>query len=266
MKKLLSIAAVSLVLGGPIPAVHGYTVFCTNCSNVFTQLLDRVTNVSQLSELVSQTEQQIQQTVQQISLVQHAIQNTMQLPSNLRSQLTSQLNTLAQRTLDLKTYRGEQNALAQVFNKLFPESSEFADLAGATPEQIAAANQQYQAHFDKWSQAIDESSQATFQLSGSQLKDLSDSGQLQDYLNNLVETPTGQMQAMQAGNQLAALQIQEARQFRELMATKTQSDLAEKMKSEKRDEWMNKQWEQATNTDKFKNLDQLDAALPLTSN
>lgn len=262
MKKFLSIAALTLVVSTSAPfASHAMTVFCANCSNLFTQLLERATSLSQLTELVSQTQQQIQQTVQQIELVKHAVQNTMQLPTNLRSQLTSQLTNLAQQTLNLKTYRGEQNALAQVFNQLFPEQSEFANLAGASPEQIASANQRYQAHYDQWSQAIDESSQATFQLSGSQLKDLSDSGQLQDYINNLLETPAGQMQAIQAGNQLAALQIQEARQFRELMATKIQSDLAGQMKAEKESEMEVARWRELTSTEKLKAADRRNESL-----
>jgi P-type conjugative transfer protein TrbJ len=261
MKKLFTVAAVSLSLLVPSFS-FGSTVFCVNCSDRFVQAMERATSISQLTELTSQTHQQIQQTVQQIELVKRAIQNTMQLPVNLRSQLTSQLTSLAQRTMDLKTYRGEQNALAQVFNKLFPEQSEFADLAGAGPDQIAAANQRYQDHYNNWSQAIDESSQATFQLSGSQLKDMEDSGQLQDYINNLVETPDGQMQALQAGNQLAAIQIQEARQFRELMATKTQSDLAGQIKEEKIDEAARERWIQATKTDKLEAPSDLRDPLP----
>jgi P-type conjugative transfer protein TrbJ len=251
MKKLLSVAAVSLSLLVPSFSCAFDTVYCTNCSNQFTQALERATGLDQLVQLTSQTQQQIQQTVQQIELVKRAIQNTMQLPENLRSQLTSQLTSLAQRTMDLKTYRGEQNALAQVFNNLFPEQSEFADLAGAGPDQIETANRRYQEHYDNWSQAIDDSSQATFQLSGTQLKDLEDSGQLQDYINNMTSTPDGQMQALQAGNQLAAIQIQEARQFRELMATKTQSDLARDMKAEKQDEAARARWLQATKTDEL---------------
>ena len=39
-----------------------------------------------------------------------------------------------------------------------------------------------------------------------------------------------------AGNQLAALQIQEARQLRELLATKIQSDLASRQKIEKEEQ------------------------------
>jgi|GEM_PF-4265361 len=174
MKKLLSIAAVSLSLLSPSFS-YGITVTCLNCSNLFTQALEHITGLDQLVQLTQQTEQQIQQTIQQINLVKNAIQNTMQLPDTLRNQLTSQLVNLAQRTMDLKTYRGEQNALAQVFNQLFPDQSTFADLAGASPDQIAAANQKYQDHYDQWNKAIDESTQATFQLSGAQLKDLEDS-------------------------------------------------------------------------------------------
>ncbi|MDM8217269.1 P-type conjugative transfer protein TrbJ, partial [Desulfovibrio piger] len=51
--------------------------------------------------------------------------------------------------------------------------------------------------------------------------------------NSLLDTPEGQQQALMAGNQLAALQIQEARQLRELVATKVQSDLAGQVKKEK---------------------------------
>ena len=265
MKKLLSITAVSLSLLVPSFS-FGATVYCSNCSTQFTQALERATGLDQLAELVSQTREQIQQTIQQIEMVKYAIQNTMQLPEQLRSQLSSQLTSLAQRTMNLQTYRGEQNALAQIFNQLFPDQSEFADLAGAGPDQIAWANQQYQNHYDNWSQAINESTQATFQLSGSQLRDLENSGELESYINNLLSTPDGQMQAIQAGNQLAAIQIQEARQFRELMATRAQSDLARDMKAEKYDEMITEEWRKATNTDGLDAPDSRNDPLPLTTN
>ena len=41
------------------------------------------------------------------------------------------------------------------------------------------------------------------------------------------------MQALQAGNQLATIQINEARQLRELVATQIQSDLTSQQKAEK---------------------------------
>ena len=80
---------------------------------------------------------------------------------------------------------------------------------------------------------MDDSTKATFQLSGQQLKELEESGELEDYMNELLSSPDGQQKALMAGNQLAALQIQEARQLRELIATKVQSDLASQEKAEK---------------------------------
>ena len=74
---------------------------------------------------------------------------------------------------------------------------------------------------------MDDAAKSTFQLSASQLQELENSGQLEDYINRLLSTPDGQQKAIMAGNQLAALQIQESRQLRELVATKFQSDLSE---------------------------------------
>lgn len=78
------------------------TVYCTNCSDRFTQALDRVTNVEQLRQLAKEYEQSVQQTVQQIALVQNNIeqyanmlQNTLSLPQNLLNQAKQDLNRLA---------------------------------------------------------------------------------------------------------------------------------------------------------------------------
>jgi P-type conjugative transfer protein TrbJ len=98
---------------------------------------------------------------------------------------------------------------------------------------------------------VDQASEATFQLSGQQLKDLENAGELQNYINGLLQSPDGQMKAIQSGNQLATIQIQEARQLRELMATTTQSSLASQMKTEKESQMETEQWKNATKTTDF---------------
>jgi len=245
MKKLLIIAAITLTLN-PIFS-FGEVVTCTNCSTVFTQLLEQATNLEQLSTMTNQYTEAITQTAQQISLVQHAIRNTMQLPQAMRGELAGQMTQLANLTSQLRTQRGDYTALAQIFNRLFPEQSTFADLtAASTPEEIDAANQQYRQHQDKWSASVDEASLATYQLTGRQLQDLSDAGTLETYVQSLLDSPDGQMKAMQAGNQLAALQLQEQRELRELVATSTQSTLASQMKAEKKEQARAAWWQEAT--------------------
>lgn len=235
----------SLLMSG---SASGYTVFCTNCSDRFMQTLDRATNLKQLTELYSQTSNAISQTSQQIAMVRNMIQNTMQLPSSLRSQLSGQLMQLASLTNQLRTQRGDFTSLGQIFNTLFPDQSMFLEIANAGPADIESANRKLQAHWDTWSRSVDQASEATFKLSGKQLADLENSGEMQSYIDNLIATPEGQMQAMQASNQLSAIQIQEARQLRELMATSTQSALAAQMKAEKESQADQEWWRKATDT------------------
>jgi len=262
MKKLLIIATVTLTLNVPIFS-FGEVVTCTNCSTVFTQLLEQATNLEQLSTMTNQYSEAITQTAQQIQLVQHAIQNTMQLPQAMRGELAGQMTQLANLTNQLRTQRGDYTALAQVFNQLFPAQSTFSNLtAASTPEEIDAANQQYRQHQDKWSASVDEASLATYQLTGRQLQDLSDAGTLETYVQSLLDSPDGQMKAMQAGNQLAALQLQEQRELRELVATSSQSTLASQMKAEKKDQLEREQWREATQTTILRAPNHLDDPLP----
>jgi len=206
-------------------------IVCSNCSTIVQQILDEITNISQLAELISQTEQSMQQTEQQITMVNNMLQNTKQL-----SAAANGLTQLAQLTVQLNVQRGDLNSLAQIFNSQYPEQSTYSNIS----------NQQLQSYQDNWSQEVDRASQATFQLSGKQLADLQDSGGLQDHMNQLLSTPDGQMQAIQAGNQLSAIQIQEARALRELVATNTQSTVSTQMKAEKNDELRMEQWRKAT--------------------
>ena len=253
MKKVFSAAALAamVTISDPAPAP---AVFCSNCSTVFQQVLEYATQLKELAELVTQTQEAIKQTEMEIK-------NLEKLGKDLRDNPLETLLDLANKTSKLNTYRAEENVLAQIFNELFPEQSMFADLAGASASEIDAANKKYQKHYDEWSKAIDQATQATFQLSGRQLKDMEESGELRGYLENLLNKPEGHMQAIQAGNQLAALQIQEIRQFRELAATQAQSEITQQMKQEKQEEMRKEIKREMTTTDKLESPDRRGEAL-----
>ena len=249
---ILSIFVLSLN-AAPARAV---TVACTNCSNMITQILEQITNLDQLATLRNQVSEAVTQTAQQIRMVQQNIeqyanmlQNTAQLPANLINQIQNEFTRLANLSSILKTQRGDMRALEQIFMNLFPEQSLFSDLAKASPAQVAEANARYEAEWNKWAANVDQATQATFQLSGQQLADLQqDPGRFQQYIDNLLSTPDGQQKAIMAGNQLAALQVQEARQLRELMATQVQSALASQMKTEKEGQMHQELWREMSNT------------------
>ena len=133
----------------------------------------------------------------------------------------------------LSTMRNDVVGLGNVFDELYSAQSELKDLARMPRNMLQGGMTTYHTSWDNWSRRVDDSTKATFQLSGKQLKDLEESGELETYINELLSTPDGQQKALMAGNQLAALQIQEARQLRELLATRIQSDLASQDKAEK---------------------------------
>lgn len=256
MKKLFLIISM-LVLS--TSSSQAFTVTCINCSNSLMQSLDRVTNVKQLSNMIDQYQEAVEQTRQQMTMVQQNIdqyenmlQNTAMLPANLVNGLKNNLTRLASLSSTLRTQRGDIVALGEIFTTLFPEQAFFGSLAGASPAQVEDANRRYRQEWDKWAESVDQAAQATFQLSGQQLADLQrDPERFQRYIDDLLSTPDGQQKAIMAGNQLSALQVQEARQLRELMATQVQSELVGQMKAEKERQMCEESWRETIKTDRI---------------
>lgn len=256
MKKLFLVMTMLALFASSTQAI---VVTCTNCSNSLMQSLDRVTNVEQLSSLLKQYQEAVEQTRQQLTMVQQNVeqyetmlQNTATLPANLINELKNNLTRLASLSSVLKTQRGDIVALGEIFTTLFPEQAFFGTLAGASSEQVEEANSRYREEWDNWAESVDQASQATFQLSGQQLADLQrDPDQFQQYIDDLLSTPDGQQKAIMAGNQLSALQVQEARQLRELMATQAQSSLASQMKAEKEGQMAEEAWRETIKTDRI---------------
>ncbi len=241
MKKIILSIALAGVLALPSQKAYAYSVVCVNCSTIFTQIMEQVTNLDQLQSLYNQYAEEVKQTMQQIELVKNNIQqyenmlkNTENLPDNILSFLSNELGELAMLTNDLKTLKADVSTMGTIFDTYYPEQDYYKDIAGLANTEVKNGNMIIRSEFDDMSRRIDDATKATFQLSGQQLKDLHDTGELENYINKLLQTPEGQMQALSSANQLSALQLQESRQLRELMATSIQSDLASQIKDEKK--------------------------------
>ncbi|WP_165178197.1 P-type conjugative transfer protein TrbJ [Desulfovibrio sp. ZJ369] len=221
-------------------ASAAYTVYCTNCSDRVTQAIEKATSLEQLTTLLKEYDEAIQQTAAQLQMVQqnieqytNMVQNTVMLPANIIRKISSELSKVARITNALNTMRNDVAGLGNVFDGLYQAQAELKKLANMPRNMLSQGGMTYRTSWDSWSRRVDDSTRATFQLSGQQLKDLEESAELEAYMNELLSSPDGQQKALMAGNQLAALQIQKARQLRELIATKVQSDLASQEKAEK---------------------------------
>lgn len=238
MKHILTLSATLLMVLSLASPGRAATVFCTNCSTIWTQQMERVTNLHQLNELMKSYKESILQTQQQIALVQNNIlqyqnmlKNTLKLPANLLDQVKGEFSKLAQLTNELNTLKGDVLAMGEVFDDIYPDLELLKNMAGGESEMSVKEI------WTKWSQETDRAAQVAFQVTGSQLKDLAEnSDALDSHIESLLSTPEGQMQAIQSGNSLAALQIKELRDLRLMMATNIQAAVQSQMKEEKREQ------------------------------
>lgn len=238
MKHIFTLSATLLMILTLASPGRAATVFCANCSNNWTQQIEKVTSMEQLKQLMKSYSEAIQQTQQQIALVQNNIlqyqnmlKNTLNLPANLLDQVKGEFSKLAELTNELNTIKGDVLAMGEVFNDIYPDLELLKNMAGGESDMTVKEI------WTKWSQETDRAAQVAFQVTGSQLKDLAEnSDALDSHIENLLSTPDGQMQALQSGNSLAALQIKELRDLRLMMATNIQAAVQSQMKAEKREQ------------------------------
>lgn len=209
---------------------HAYSGYCTNCSEKWVQLLDRITNVQQLTtamdhyaEGVRQTTQQIRMVQQNIEQYQNMLQNTKNLNPSLLSSIAGDFRRLGELQRQLKLQRGDLESMQRVYQEMYPGYD------GMTKQ----TNQQYQERWKQWSAESDRAYQATFQATGRQLQDLQgNADEFDRQVQQLLNTPEGRMEALQAANQLAALQLRESREMRSVMNTYIQAQIQAASKAE----------------------------------
>ena len=225
----LTVAFVALFTFTSAPS-FGLSVYCTNCSNEWVQMMERVTNLQELANLSDQLVQEISQTEQQITMVrqnieryQNMTQNTKNLSPEALTQLSGEYRRLGNLYSQIETRRGDLDAMRRAYKDLYPSYGDLSDAQGSG----------YQRRWQEWSSEVDRANRSTMEQSGRQLKDLQEADKYDSTIQQLLTTPQGRMEAMQAGNQLTAMQLQEARELRALMATSLQEQAAVNAKKEK---------------------------------
>jgi len=238
MPRIILALTVALWLAASAGPASAYTVFCSNCSEAWTQQMERITNLEQLRNQLNTYHEAIQQTQQQIELVQNniqqyrnMIQNTLNLPANLLNKIKGEFSDLARLVNTVKLLKGDVLAMSQVFNETYPGLDLIKNIAKGNGDKTIKEI------WEAWSGETDRAAEATFQVTGQQLKDLAENSEdLDRHIGELLSTPEGQMQALQSGNALAAIQVDEMRKLRSMMAVSIQSATQALMKGEKREQ------------------------------
>lgn len=182
----------------------------------------------QLVEEIAQTQQQIMMVQQNIQQIENMVKNTISLPANIMNRLQGEYSRLASLYKDIDVRQGDLQGMRRAFSDLY--TTQTGD---------------YTKSWEGWSAEVDRATGATFEQSGRQLHDLqNDAENFDSRVQDLLNTPEGRMEAQQATNQLMAMQIQEARELRAMMATAMQEQAVVNAKREKQDQAAKEQTKQ----------------------
>ncbi|MHB1098021.1 MAG: P-type conjugative transfer protein TrbJ [Burkholderiales bacterium] len=201
MKKTLIVATIlSLTLplsamagGGGVPAPAGATLP--------EQIVQEATNVNQLT-------QQITMTSQQLQMLRNQALNLQSLPSQLWPNVSGQLQNLIGLVNQAQGLNyAAQNTAAQV--------QQIYGNTGTVPPN-------YESTLQQWTANTNSQIASTLQQYGMQAQNFqSEQASLQS-LENASQTSTGRMQALQAGNQIAGMQVNQMQQLRQTIMSGNQ--------------------------------------------
>ncbi len=236
MRSIVAPIFIVIVLATATPS-SAMTVTCVNCSDKILQMLERVTNIEQLQSMYKTYAEEMMQTQQQIMMVRqnimqytNMIKNTIRLPFAIKNTVIRDFKRLAQISQDLVTTVGDLDVLDGVYDAYYPDFDSAKNLVGLPNKELGL---KYRDYWSKWSKRVDDATKATFKVSGQQLKDIIESDEFDSHIEDLLSTPEGRMQALEAANQLSSVQIQEIRKLRALFATQVQNQALIDEKNEK---------------------------------
>lgn len=225
--KIVCVASLMIVLVmQSVNAQAQWTVFCPDCSDKFTQALDRITNIEELQKMTEQVSEAVRQTEEQIRIAQttfdqleNMIKNTVSLPATIKGRIQGEFGRVKSLIDGVKTLRGDASALSQIYRATYTGRSALDGIS-----RQADAPKQYKDIMVKSAEQMDRALEAALQVSGAQIQEMEEKADaLDSQLSDLLQTPEGQMQAIQAGNQIAGMQLQAMQRVHFLLATSAQA-------------------------------------------
>lgn len=191
-----------LTLGAPPPARAG-GLSPYPLASEFTQLLNNI-------QLVLQYSQQVEQYYTQLNQYERQIKDGTIIGTQFFGPIRSDL-------LGLQSVVQRGNSLSYAMGNLDSQfTSKFASVGYAPTTNYAA-------RYAQWSQTSMNTTQATLDAAGLQNAQIDDEEDLVEQLQDMSQSSDGQLQAIQVGSQIAAMQVQQLMKLRQLMMADMQS-------------------------------------------
>jgi len=207
----LSALAVTVALGGVLhtgPA-QAITVYCTNCSTVFSQ----ATQVAKEIETAINTAEQLRTQIQQY---ENMVTQGLALPSSMFNRITGDIQRIQQLYQQSKALAGNMTNFDQRFRQQFGDYDRYLSQVGQSPTYM-------QDNYKRWNEQGSDAMRVAMQSAGMNVSGIASEDAMLSQLVARSQNAQGRMQAIQAGNEIAAQQVQQMQKLRQLLNDQVQS-------------------------------------------
>lgn len=206
------VAMVSASLGVALYVPSAYAIYCSNCSTFYQQMMDYVEAVNTALNTAEQLSTQIQQ-------YNNMVQQGTGLPSSMYSSITADMQRVASIYNRSQALGRNISNLNSQFNAQYPSYqtylTNFAQSSGTATDLMPD-------RYQKWSDNGRANVETAMEAANMNTSTFADEN---DQLSQMVarsQSAVGRQQAIQAGNEIAASNVQQLQKLRDLLATQMQ--------------------------------------------
>lgn len=205
LKRILGVVVICGAMAGATEQAHAQAaVACVNCSSLIQQLMDSARQAQQLATQVSSYQTQLRQ-------YSNMVTNTISLPQQAWSTVQADIMQVRALTDAASLLSGNSGSILSRLNS----ASAYAGQVTNMPANIGS-------QFSMWQQTLGNAETSLGRTLGVQRGYETNYTALQQQLQMHSQTAAGQMQAIQAGNELAALTSTQLNQIQATLTAQAQ--------------------------------------------
>lgn len=195
-------SALAFIGWAPRPAQAQWAVECVNCSSWWQQMMQ----YAEQAETALNTAQQLETQIKQYNAM---IKQGLALPNQVWGDFQSDMNQLNGLMSQGRNIAYSTSNLNTKFKALFPDYQHYV----TDPLTKQSASTAY----EKWSGQTYDAARTALEAAGMQAGQMRDENDVMRQLQQHSASAAGQMQAIQAGNEIAAQQVRQLQKLRQLV-------------------------------------------------
>lgn len=209
LKGIVSAAVMTtLGLGGWVLSVPAQAVYCSNCATFYQQMFEYVEAVNTTLNTAEQLRTQIQQ-------YQNMVTQGTGLPNSMFGSIAADLQSVVSVYSRSQALGRQIQNMDSQFNTAFPSFQAYLNSVAAS----APASSQMPNRYQQWSDQSRDNVRSALSAANLNTQSFASEDQQLSEMVNRSQSSVGRMQAIQAGNEIAAQNVQQLQKLRDLLAT-----------------------------------------------